>query len=705
MRRALRALERLENEVNNEIGTDRAPTRPLGRARARRDKLEGLLTNAQRDREELESLAVKAGEAERAADSARKMEQAARRAFEARKLADIQRRIDLIEQAKRDVTASEERVQELAEAEQFSGSSEHQVIAADDRRSELHQTLKDAKSQADERRADVERLSAELREKEHAATELHRYKDAADADARAALEASLGKLSAATPPSGDEPTVEDPPADLFALESEVDSEAGELEKLQSADSDGPARAPLILAVLALVAAAGAAGAGVVVVALPFVLAAAVALAVALRSKSPGAPDEQRLKTLIARRDEANRLRRAHDEQVAGAQARLDERRETVERASTLRRAIEAEVDEVLAAAGLGDMDRDDAIDRFRAESQKRSAYSEANASVARLRGELAEVEGPSREVAKLDHEMEGVQARLVSLFEACGITDEDLDRAREIYDEKVLQLNRYDIAVQRRDSAREKLAGLTAEATAADLQTEATVLEGRGADPTSAGRGNVAELEERGDQLATEAVTAEGDARELAGQLGEAARNVSEPAEIEEQLAEVRERVLRLEEAREILRLACDTLAEAAEETYRDIAPRLNEAVGQGLAAVTGGRYNTVYIDPEFTVTVESPKAGRAVEVDVLSGGTQDQIHLIQRVELVRILAGKEPLPILLDDPMLESDPGRREALAEYFAGVGRNHQLILFAADPGTVQLFEDACEQCTVIDLGAAK
>ena len=176
-------------------------------------------------------------------------------------------------------------------------------------------------------------------------------------------------------------------------------------------------------------------------------------------------------------------------------------------------------------------------------------------------------------------------------------------------------------------------------------------------------------------------------------------RALPDAAALREQLAEARALVKRILHTDAVLKLAEAELAEAMAETYRDFAPRLNEALRAQITRVSRGRYRTVYVDDDLNVRVEAPETGVPIDLGLTSTGTQRLAHLVQRLELVRLLVPTaEPLPVLLDDPFAHLDADRMEDALALLADLAGERQLIAFTTQADAIRL---APPQATVIEL----
>src|SRR5205085_1017282 len=180
--------------------------------------------------------------------------------------------------------------------------------------------------------------------------------------------------------------------------------------------------------------------------------------------------------------------------------------------------------------------------------------------------------------------------------------------------------------------------------------------------------------------------------------------DLGDAAALKEQLAAVEEEHAAVVEARDAVDLARRVLREAAEELSREFAPHLNEALRRNLARITGGRYHEALVDSDLSIKVVVPETGQIVSADDLSRATRDQIFLVERLEIARLLAPtKGSAPLLLDDPFAHYDNVRLRYGLEILAETARDRQVILFSEDFDIRALVEDVCPDGNVLELAA--
>jgi AAA domain len=179
-------------------------------------------------------------------------------------------------------------------------------------------------------------------------------------------------------------------------------------------------------------------------------------------------------------------------------------------------------------------------------------------------------------------------------------------------------------------------------------------------------------------------------------------QRVSDPGEFEVQLADVRAQREQMELKRDAIRIARDALRQAAHDTHRRVAPHLNEALRRELPRITRGRYAEGTVDEDLAIRLYTPESGNLVSIEQLSRGTRDQVALVQRLEIARLLdptAGSAPL--LLDDPFSHFDAERLRLGAELIARVAERRQVILLTENMAVITRMQEVCPSCSLIEL----
>lgn len=242
---------------------------------------------------------------------------------------------------------------------------------------------------------------------------------------------------------------------------------------------------------------------------------------------------------------------------------------------------------------------------------------------------------------------------------------------------------------------RQRLAGIAG----GDAAVGALLAEVRRADPARLAAER-AESEDRAARLADE----EAAALQRHGALESEIRRLEsavEPGERRQRLALLEDRAA--EEARQwaTRAIALRLLEETRRRYERERQPQVIRQAERYFATITGGRYLRILAPPgEGTVRVE-PAEGPAKEPDELSRGTAEQLYLALRFGLIEEFArGAEPLPVVMDDILVNFDPDRKERAAAAIAELAEGHQVVYFTCDPSTARMLDADGRRTTALD-----
>jgi uncharacterized protein YhaN len=173
---------------------------------------------------------------------------------------------------------------------------------------------------------------------------------------------------------------------------------------------------------------------------------------------------------------------------------------------------------------------------------------------------------------------------------------------------------------------------------------------------------------------------------------------------VEQHRAELRElvdRYLRVQ-------IAAWALAEAIDEYRREHKDPLLRRADELFPQLTCGSFSTLEVgfdEGDEPVLVGVRPNGERVPVKRMSTGTREQLYLALRLaSLERHVELHGPMPVILDDVVLHSDPKRKTAILRALAELGRNTQVIAFSHDPQVVALVQNAVdpELVTLHELG---
>jgi hypothetical protein len=240
-------------------------------------------------------------------------------------------------------------------------------------------------------------------------------------------------------------------------------------------------------------------------------------------------------------------------------------------------------------------------------------------------------------------------------------------------------------------------------------QDFAVELRARGGDPDqmsiALGTAALEALEREREHARRDYAAAAAEARELRGRLAVLIENAPPLADLEDELATCVTDRDRAEAQLLALNMAADNIERTTASVHRALAPRLAESVGERIGRLTSGRYQTVEIDAQtFAVSLLSDERPEYVPLGLVSHGTRDQISLLVRVALAETLGSGEPIPLLLDEPLITSDQQRRHRALAFLAELSAEQQVILTVNDLQTEEMLHELSPELHVVELDDA-
>jgi len=134
----------------------------------------------------------------------------------------------------------------------------------------------------------------------------------------------------------------------------------------------------------------------------------------------------------------------------------------------------------------------------------------------------------------------------------------------------------------------------------------------------------------------------------------------------------------KLQEKREALLEAKERIRQIAGEIRKSFAFHLNEDCGKALSEITGGRYDSLWIDEQLHIYVNAKEGFFPLEQ--ASTGTIDQLYLALRLSMALLLQreNRDLLPLLFDDSFAMYDEKRLAASIGYLKKASPA-QILLF--------------------------
>ena len=248
-------------------------------------------------------------------------------------------------------------------------------------------------------------------------------------------------------------------------------------------------------------------------------------------------------------------------------------------------------------------------------------------------------------------------------------------------------------AAARRDAAarlrelRAELAGMAGGADEVDRLTA----DARAADP--------AQLQAASTEAAEQLGRLEEEEREVLNRIGALDARIDQLERAEElgmrrqELASLEGRAATLARRWAARALALRLLAETRSRYERERQPDVVRAASEQFERITGGRYARVVAPPgEGAVRVET-ETGLARTTDELSRGTAEQLYLSLRFGLIDEFArSAEPLPVVMDDILVNFDVDRAGRAAAAIADLAERHQVLYFTCHRHVAELMDPA-------------
>lgn len=134
--------------------------------------------------------------------------------------------------------------------------------------------------------------------------------------------------------------------------------------------------------------------------------------------------------------------------------------------------------------------------------------------------------------------------------------------------------------------------------------------------------------------------------------------------------------------------------------------PAVLARAGERFAKVTEGRYTCLLPTVGDEASRDSLRvvssSGAEMDAASLSRGTVEQLYLCLRLGLAETFAERaEPLPMILDDVLVNFDPARAASMAEALAYTAERHQVLFLTCHPHLVELVRRVAPQAQVVHL----
>jgi uncharacterized protein YhaN len=134
----------------------------------------------------------------------------------------------------------------------------------------------------------------------------------------------------------------------------------------------------------------------------------------------------------------------------------------------------------------------------------------------------------------------------------------------------------------------------------------------------------------------------------------------------------------------------------------KEVQPDVISEAARFFRHITLGKYSSLVAPPgESRIEVICQDRSRK-DISQLSRGTAEQLYLSLRFGFIQEYSKRaEPLPLMMDEILVNFDPSRSRATAEAIMELAREHQILYFTCHPETVIFFRELDPGVSVLEI----
>jgi uncharacterized protein YhaN len=138
-------------------------------------------------------------------------------------------------------------------------------------------------------------------------------------------------------------------------------------------------------------------------------------------------------------------------------------------------------------------------------------------------------------------------------------------------------------------------------------------------------------------------------------------------------------------------KIALKIFTEVREKYEKEKQPVIIQNSGRYFKKITGGRYERIHAALEKREIIVFDPREASKTIDQLSRGTREQLLVSLRLGFIEEYeTNAEPLPVVVDDILVNFDPKRAQKTADIFREFAKNRQVIIFTCHPSTKDYFK---------------
>ncbi len=155
-------------------------------------------------------------------------------------------------------------------------------------------------------------------------------------------------------------------------------------------------------------------------------------------------------------------------------------------------------------------------------------------------------------------------------------------------------------------------------------------------------------------------------------------------AELDENIARLDDEVAREKSKTAAIKLLHETVARHRARTLASVSAPVETRALAILERVAGRRFSGLHLGASLQLGHVSPAAhSERVDLDNLSGGEQEQVHLAVRLALAQVLADDERQLVVLDDVLIATDAARLTRILQVLEELSHRLQIIILTCHP----------------------